>query len=92
MLKKLPYRQGQLKRSDIKKAVKAVERDLKLGDLEKADELFITSTTRDLLPVIEVEGIRVKTGHAVRDGLQAAFTQYVSNYVAAHSRKLASVQ
>ena len=69
----------------------AVERDLKLSDLERADELFITSTTRDLLPVVEVEGLKIKTGHAVRDRMQQAFTQYIRDYVAARARKPASV-
>ena len=73
------------------KAVKAVERDLKLADLELADELFITSTTRDLLPVVEVEGIQIKTGHLVRDRLQTAFTQHIRDYVTAHSRHPVSV-
>ena len=36
------------------------ERDLRLADLEEADEVFITSTTRDLLPVLSVEGLRLR--------------------------------
>jgi len=68
-------------------AANAVERDLKLADLERADELFITSTTRDLLPVIEIEGLKIKTGHAARDRMQAAFSQHIRDYVAAHARR-----
>ncbi len=69
----------------------AIEKDLTLADLERADELFITSTTRDLLPVREIEGIQVTTGHAVRDRLQTAFSKYIQDYVAAHARRTASV-
>src|SRR5271165_1385749 len=32
-------------------------------DLEEADEVFITSTTRDLLPVRLIEGLRIKHGN-----------------------------
>lgn len=73
------------------KAVNATERDLKLVDLERADELFITSTTRDLLPVVAVEGIQINTGHVVRDRLQTAFTQHIRDYVTANSRRPVSV-
>jgi branched-chain amino acid aminotransferase len=51
-------------------------------DLEGADELFITSTTRELLPVREIEDVTVKTGGGARRVLQAAFSAYVDDYVA----------
>lgn len=70
-------------------------RDLELGektlrpeDLEAADEVFITSTTRELLPVISVEGLRLKGGHSVRDALQKAFSAYAAAYVEGHRRVL----
>jgi branched-chain amino acid aminotransferase len=59
------------------------ERVLFPADLEKADEIFITSTTRELLPVLSVEGLRIRQNGAVRRDLQAAFTKLVRNYVAA---------
>jgi branched-chain amino acid aminotransferase len=52
-------------------------------DLERADGLFITSSTRDLLPVAEVEGLRIQRGDAVRARLAAAFQQYLEDYCAA---------
>ncbi|MEO7145628.1 MAG: aminotransferase class IV [Bryobacteraceae bacterium] len=58
------------------------ERVLLPADLEQASELFITSTTRELLPVIEVEGLKIREdGSAVRD-LQVAYTEYARQYVA----------
>jgi branched-chain amino acid aminotransferase len=59
------------------------ERDLQLADLEKADEVFITSTTRDLLPVLSVEGLRVRRQGDVRSALNGAFSNYIDAYVAA---------
>jgi branched-chain amino acid aminotransferase len=53
-------------------------------DLETADEVFITSTTRDLLPVIEIEGKILKQDDRARHALQAEFSKYVERYVAQH--------
>jgi branched-chain amino acid aminotransferase len=49
-------------------------------DLEAADEVFITSTTRELLPVASIEGLTIRTGRSVRDQLQHAFSDYVAAY------------
>ena len=57
------------------------ERDLRLTDLEGADEVFITSTTRNLLPVLEVEGVGVRRRGEVRQRLADAFAEYVQRYV-----------
>jgi branched-chain amino acid aminotransferase len=67
--------------------VKVSERTLMPADLESADEVFISSTTRDLLPVAAVGGRKVpNSGHA-RETLQAAFTKYVDQYVGSHKRQ-----
>ena len=65
--------------------IRVDEKTLLLGDLEAADEVFITSTTRDLLPVLSVEGIRVRRQGNCRDALQAAFSQHTEDYVCAHA-------
>jgi len=66
------------------------ERTLLPSDLEAADEIFITSTTRELLPVISVEGLRIKTqlstGTSVSERLHRAFTTNAENYVASRKR------
>ncbi|MGI8743964.1 MAG: aminotransferase class IV [Bryobacteraceae bacterium] len=54
------------------------EKPLLPADLARADQVFITSTTRDLLPVIHIEGLDVKTGSPVVSKLQQAFTGYRS--------------
>ena len=66
------------------------EKELLQADLEAADEIFITSTTRELLPVISVEGLHLgsqgRQGGKVREQLQSAFTAYVENYIASRKR------
>ncbi|MFZ5926650.1 MAG: aminotransferase class IV [Acidobacteriota bacterium] len=56
--------------------IRAGERTLALEDLEKADGLFITSTTRDLLPVGSVEGLSIGTDRRVTERLAGAFAEY----------------
>jgi branched-chain amino acid aminotransferase len=60
------------------------EKKLTPADLESADEVFITSTTRNLLLVREIGGKAV--GHTDRAcrALSQAFGEYVDRYVAAH--------
>ena len=66
------------------------EKTLLPADLEAADEVFITSTTRELLPVVSVEGLNLRPtggqGGKVREQLQKAFTTYVENYIAPRKR------
>jgi len=67
--------------------IRISEKVLKPADLESADEVFITSTTRNLLPVLEIEGRQTgRDGHA-RAILQTAFGQFMESYVAAHGPK-----
>jgi branched-chain amino acid aminotransferase len=66
------------------------EKTLFPADLEGAGEVFITSSTRELLPVVSVEGLNVgaqgRQSGPVREQLQKAFTAYVENYVASRKR------
>jgi branched-subunit amino acid aminotransferase/4-amino-4-deoxychorismate lyase len=64
--------------------IRVSEKVLMPQDLESADEVFITSTTRDLLPVLEIEGKKLKRGDEARRALQAEFSKYVERYVADH--------
>jgi branched-chain amino acid aminotransferase len=57
------------------------EKVLHLEDLEGAEEVFITSTTRNLLPVISVEGRPVNHTGNSRELLSAAFERYVDAYL-----------
>jgi branched-chain amino acid aminotransferase len=65
------------------------EKTLTRADLEAADEVFITSTTRNLLPVNEIEGKEIGRSDGTRHALATAFGAYVDRYVAA--RKAAAV-
>jgi branched-chain amino acid aminotransferase len=60
------------------------EKPLQPADLEAADEVFITSTTRDLLPVLEIEGVKVGRADAAQTALAAAFQSRLRQYVAEH--------
>ena len=57
------------------------EKPLLPADLTSASEVFITSTTRELLPVVGIEGLPVQGGRAVCDRLRQAFSAHVKNYV-----------
>jgi branched-chain amino acid aminotransferase len=61
------------------------EKTLTPAELEAADEVFITSTTRNLLPVLEIEGKKVGRSESAREALQAEFAAYVKRYVAGHA-------
>ena len=60
---------------------KVIEKTMRLEDLAAADEVFITSTTRELLPVISIAGTTVNRNDAARLALQTAFSHYVDEYV-----------
>ena len=59
------------------------------ADLESAEEVFITSTTRDLLPVFQVEGKKVGGGDSARQALTKVFREYLNKYVAEHRQTVA---
>jgi branched-chain amino acid aminotransferase len=68
---------GEIKAPGIGIAEKALLPE----DLESADEVFITSTTRDLLPVAQIEERKVGRWDQARIVLQKAFSGYVEDYV-----------
>ncbi len=61
--------------------IKVTERALTPQDLERADQVFITSTTRDLLPAVFIEGLNVRNARNVADPLVKALEDYRANYV-----------
>lgn len=70
--------------------IKTGEMTLFPADLEAADEVFIASTTRELMPVVSIEGLKLRGQRRVMDALQTAFTSYVKTYVAARPRPVAA--
>ena len=62
--------------------VRVIERALTLDDLYLADEVCITSTTRDLLAVSEIGGRRLARCGDVRERLTMAFRKFSSSWIA----------
>jgi branched-chain amino acid aminotransferase len=78
----LPGVTRQLLLSEVKvDGISVTEKTLLPADLEAADEVFITSTTRGLLPVVSVEGLSIRRDGVAREPVQAAFSEYVRSYV-----------
>ena len=65
------------------------ERSLSLEDLYRADEVFITSTTRDLMPVREISGRELRHPGGVRERIAEEFRRFVACDIAC--RKAAPV-
>jgi branched-chain amino acid aminotransferase len=65
-----------------------VERDFLPADLESADQAFITSTTRDLMPVLSVDRRPLTQNPEVLGRLSSAFQKFLESYVASHSREV----
>ena len=65
---------------------KVEEAVLTTSDLSRADQIFITSTTRELLAVDHVQGIDVRDQGDACQKLQKAFSDYIDHYVASHKR------
>jgi branched-chain amino acid aminotransferase len=61
------------------------EKVLMPADLESADEVFITSTTRNLLPVIQIDEKSLGRAEHTRVVLQEAFSKFVDAYVTEHA-------
>ncbi len=64
--------------------IQIAERTVLPADIEAADEVFITSTTRNLLPVLSVERKPVGRSEEVRLALEHAFEEFVNRYIAEH--------
>jgi len=58
------------------------ERGMTIADLEAADEVCITSTTRDLLPVREISGTALGTKAEVRERVTEAFRSFMQQDIA----------
>ncbi len=61
--------------------VSAIEKTLLPEDLEQADQVFISSSTRDFLPVSYLEGLKIRSEGAVLEELSKLFENYRKEYV-----------
>jgi len=68
------------------------EKTLFPKDLESADEVFVTSTTRELMPVTYIEGLKVRGARNVTDQIQAAFSKYIKRYTNAKRSQKSGVR
>ena len=66
--------------------VRILERGLSIADLEAADEVCITSTTRDLLPVREISGKALGHRGEVRERVTAAFRAFVRDDISRRTK------
>src|SRR5579884_383539 len=72
--------------SDVKVPdIRVCEKPLTPTDLEQADQVFITSTTRDVLPVSSIEGLKIQNRGTVATALREALKRYRAQYVEAHA-------
>ena len=60
--------------------IQIAERTLTLSDLVNANEVFVTSSTRDVMPVREIEGIQLKTEWPVSSAIRREFRTYIEEY------------
>ncbi|MBA3975216.1 MAG: class IV aminotransferase [Candidatus Solibacter sp.] len=67
--------------------VTVCEGALTLDDLSRADGLFISSSTRDLLPVAAVDGLAIGRDDRLRSLLLPAYGDYERRYVASAPRR-----
>lgn len=65
------------------------EREITPSTLEAGDQVFISSTTRDLLPVLEIDGEPLQQDRNVLNRLQQAFVENRRKYIAAHASRMA---
>ena len=72
--------------------IEVVERPLTLPDLEAADGLFVTSSTRDLLGVREIDGLSIRAENRVCAELKKAFTAYERSYVERAPRRARGIE
>lgn len=65
--------------------VRVCEKPLSPTDLETADQIFITSTTRDVLPVASIEGLKIRNTGTVALELRRAMEAYRAKYIEQHA-------
>lgn len=66
------------------------EKILMPSDLARADQVMITSSTRDLLPASFVEGFDIRNNSPAAQSLAQAFREYRDAYVRSHARPQAT--
>lgn len=70
----------------LQAGIRAEERDLALSELPTAAEAFLTSTIKGVLPVVQIDDIRIGDGRPgpVSRGLRELWQNHVADYIAGH--------
>lgn len=70
-----------------------LETEIRLADLEQADEVFLTSSIKGVMPIVRVEGATIAAGQPgqVAKHLMDLFVAHVANYVEASLKSSESV-
>jgi branched-chain amino acid aminotransferase len=63
------------------------ERVLTPADLQNSEQVFITSTTRDMLPVLEIDSKALQQNAPSLQHLLSAFLVHQRSYISAHARR-----
>jgi branched-chain amino acid aminotransferase len=71
--------------------LRIIEREFSPSELEESDQVFVTSTTRDLLPVLSVDGASLRQDLPSLAKLQRAFSEYRQSYTARHMNRSESL-
>lgn len=66
--------------------VTIAKRELTPSELEAADQVFITSSTRDLLPVLEIDHEPLNQDRQIFNQLQQAFSEYREAYISSRRK------
>ena len=66
------------------------EKTLMPSDLVRADQVLITSSTRDLLPARHIEGLDIRNQSSAAQVLSQAFHEYRESYVRQHGHQKVS--
>ena len=63
-----------------------VERTVNMDEISGMKEAFLTSSTKGVLPVIEIEGVVIGDGQVgkITSDLHHSFNKYISNYIDIH--------
>ena len=67
--------------------ISVAEAELTPPDLEESDQVFICSTTRELLPVLEIDGEALRQQPKILHLLQHAFRRIMEKYITTHSSR-----
>lgn len=66
----------------IQNKIEVEEREIKVGELAMADEAFLTATSKDVMPVVQIDGQKIANGRIgpVTKRLMQLFAELVKNY------------